>query len=421
MVSNTHDWTKNTPWAEYPMMKSIYKLYHAADHVKYAYFDYPHNYNKASREAVYKWFHRWMPGDADQPPTQEQPFTVDPASKLLVFLKQPLRNRDLTFQEMDPSLYHDLPKGALQMDAAAMLRYLKKQARQTLANYWPTKKSQWSRFDSVYGVAYRHILADTVPQHVHAKAMSKGAGASFRWKKLMIERGNRHDWIPAILFQPPKQAKQSKYVTLIVAPRGKSAIANSSGAGPNRLVQRLLNDGQSVMAIDAFKTGEHVLPKGVTTARDESEPRFTTFNKTDTQERIQDILTSGKFLENRFPGKSLKLVGLHQAGVWATLAAPLAPMFKMVIGDEDQLNPKQANQLLSSFFVPGLLRYGNVQTALALAANQGTRMTIYNVNPSLNKKKMKAVFKLFGHPKNLSMIRKQKLSRETMVRLLDQE
>jgi dienelactone hydrolase len=416
MVSDTHDWTKNTPWMEYPMMESIYKLYHAGSHVNYAYFDYPHNYNKPSRRAVYKWFHRWMPGKRGTL-LQPESFTVEPDSDLLVFLKHVVLDRDLTFDQMSPSSYHNLPEGALRMNGPALKRYLKETAQGQLNKYWSTNKSQWRGFDSLYGTGYRHILADSIPENVHGKIVANGSGKGFKYEKVLIERGQQHDWIPGVLFQPAGEKSASKDVTLVITPVGKHGISNQSGTGPDKLVQQLLARGQSVLAIDVFNTGEHILPHGMTTERNKNEPYFTTYNKTDTQQRIQDILTAGKYLKTRFQDANINLLGLHSAGIWCLLASPISsPLFNHIICDEYQLNPNWPSQWLS-FFIPGIAKYGGVQTALALDAKYDTKVTIYNVNQNLSKKKIKKVYEMFGHENNLSILR-EKPGTQDIIKML---
>ncbi len=53
MVSATGDWTSETPRREYPAVRSIYELYDRASEVEMVQIAAPHNYNQASREAMY--------------------------------------------------------------------------------------------------------------------------------------------------------------------------------------------------------------------------------------------------------------------------------------------------------------------------------------------------------------------------------
>src|SRR5262249_21744478 len=96
MVSATGDWTNETLGVEYPAVRSMYALLDATDRVTAVQYRAEHNYNKDSREAMYRWMARWLqhaPPDVERP---EQPFTVEPAADLLV-----LRNRALPDGALD--------------------------------------------------------------------------------------------------------------------------------------------------------------------------------------------------------------------------------------------------------------------------------------------------------------------------------
>jgi len=54
VVSSTHDWTRHTPVEEYPAIRKIYELYGRAQDVENVHIDAEHNYNRQSREAVYR-------------------------------------------------------------------------------------------------------------------------------------------------------------------------------------------------------------------------------------------------------------------------------------------------------------------------------------------------------------------------------
>lgn len=73
MVAATGDWTKNTPRDEFPAMKKIYALYDKAPEVESVQFNAPHNYNQASREAVYDFFARRILGQAGGPKESNVP------------------------------------------------------------------------------------------------------------------------------------------------------------------------------------------------------------------------------------------------------------------------------------------------------------------------------------------------------------
>jgi len=77
LISNTNDWTYNTRNTIVPVFKSYYRLYNAEDKLKNEHFDYKHNFNRSSREAMYGWFGKWLLGENDPTKLWEKPFVVD--------------------------------------------------------------------------------------------------------------------------------------------------------------------------------------------------------------------------------------------------------------------------------------------------------------------------------------------------------
>jgi dienelactone hydrolase len=90
MIAATGDWTKETIEVEYPAVRSIYQLFGAADRVHAVRIDAEHNYNKASREAMYAWMARWFKNAPADARIEERAFTVEPLQDLLVFHQRAL-------------------------------------------------------------------------------------------------------------------------------------------------------------------------------------------------------------------------------------------------------------------------------------------------------------------------------------------
>lgn len=83
IVAATGDWTKKMMEVEGPAIEHIYELFGAADRFDYAIFDYPHNYNQTTREAVYASFGKWLLKKSG--PISEQAYTKEPDTALRVF------------------------------------------------------------------------------------------------------------------------------------------------------------------------------------------------------------------------------------------------------------------------------------------------------------------------------------------------
>jgi dienelactone hydrolase len=100
MVSATGDWTKETMEVEYPAVRSIYDLFGAGDRVHAVRVDAEHNYNRASREAMYPFMARWLlsaPADAR---VEERGFTPEPLQDLLVFHRRGLPANAVTASQL---------------------------------------------------------------------------------------------------------------------------------------------------------------------------------------------------------------------------------------------------------------------------------------------------------------------------------
>lgn len=80
MVSTSGDWTTNTPDVEYPAIQEIYRLFDASDRVNNVHLDYPHNYNRDSRNAMYAWFGQWL---GNTPPPETEALTMPPQDQLM--------------------------------------------------------------------------------------------------------------------------------------------------------------------------------------------------------------------------------------------------------------------------------------------------------------------------------------------------
>lgn len=126
LVACTGDWTKNNPQEEWPAIKRVYDLYRAGDRTAVKQFNYQHNYNVESREAMYAWFGKWLMNDSDASHFKEKPFTVDVEAMRVWNDRTPL------------------PADALR--ESALTEALINRSRRQLADIWPTRSSALEKF-----------------------------------------------------------------------------------------------------------------------------------------------------------------------------------------------------------------------------------------------------------------------------------
>ena len=333
MVSATGDWTKNTPQVEFPSIRIVYKLYGAEDKVTNAHFDAPHNYNKGSREAMYAWFG----GLFGRSEVKEQPWAAEKDEDMLVFAHE--------------------PRPANALDGDRLIESRVQAAKDQLEAMKPHDKKSLEAFKKAYGPALRHCLAAQLPKEFHGEYRGQADYEGYPVRKLVIQ-----GTVPALAIQP----RLSRYTTILVHPQGKEAALN----GP--LAKYLLSRRHNVLAIDCFNTGEHLGPP-------ESADRLTrykffdTYNRTDTANRVQDILTT---LAGEEEALEVNLVGIGEAGLWCMLARALYPGVHKTVIDAAGFDSSDDQAFVERLYVPCLRRAGDFRTAGALIAPG--KMLIHN-------------------------------------------
>ena len=272
MVSATGDWTRNTPREEYPAIRRIYELYGAGDQVETVLIDAPHNYNQASREAVYRFFAKHALGDAvgaDSAKYREAQTALEPLQNMLA-----MHGRTL-------------PPGALNYD-------------QLFAQWVAAARRQTAAADPA-------TLRQRLALALHAE-WPAGVEHETEGERIVLGRPGRGDRVPGLWL--PGESRTA--ATLLVHPEGAQAARATAEAKARRRA------GRALLALDVFQTGAARAP------RDRSHRFFLTFNVSDDAARVQDILTGLAWL--RQTGYSeLELVGLDKASLWAVFAAALTP------------------------------------------------------------------------------------------------
>jgi len=381
MVSATGDWTDETPRVEYPATKSMYELFGAGDRVHYVQINAGHNYNKASREAVYAWFAKWLLGRLDATEVQEQPFTVEKDDDLLVFARD------------------ERPKNALNYEGLA--NQLIAHDKQLLDRREPTDQVSLDRFRDEMGPIFKTVLAveSPEPNDLMVERTGRTKRQDYWVERLIIGRKCHGDQIPAIMFIPaPPRAKFP--ATLIVHSEGKAVLVDMDRGEPGPLVSGLLKRGQAVMAIDPFLTGEYNSPFELA-RRERKGNYFTTFNPTDDALRIQDVLTAVAYLQSRWDVERVNLVGIADAGIWCLLAGGFADNVGRTAIDLATFDPEDDSAWEKRAFVPGIRRVGGLQTAASLTAPEP--LYLYNAHENFDVASIKEPYRAAGHEQNLEV------------------
>jgi regulator of RNase E activity RraA/dienelactone hydrolase len=310
MVSATGDWTRNTLEEEFPAIRRIYDLYGKGDEVEAVRIDAPHNYNRESREAVYRFFARKVLGATNLATYAERSFPSPKAQELLALHGRTLPAGALDYQGVFAQWRTWVTK---QIDAIGNLETRRRLLQLAIGTEWPVK-----------------------------------VAGEVEGERIVLTRRGAGDRIPGLWYPGKGQP------VLVVAPEG-AAAARKHGA-----VEKLLAARRPVLLIDAFQTGAAVAP------RDRTKPHFLTFNRSDDALRAQDIVTAVKWLVDQHAGARVELIGVGRAAVWSRFAAAVMPVKVTLQAPVDPLFQGSDDDLLRDFDVPHIQRAGGWRSALLL-------------------------------------------------------
>ena len=340
LVAATGDWTKATMTVEGPAIEHIYQLLNAGDKFRYVRFDFGHNYNQTSREAVYAWFGKWLLKNPDPASLKEAPYQKEPDTDLWVFPDG------------------KLPEGAA--TEAQIIESLKNRHRTQWESLAVRDRAGMEKFKKVIEPAWRHTLQIyQPPTAVQCRAENVRESGEFTAATLQISRSEGAPTIQASYWAP-----RGKAVTkIVVLCSGDTASASPDAEGkPANLPSSLLERGLAVLRVDRFSTG---------TPTNQFTNFYSTYNRTEVQERVRDLLAvCAAAGSNADPHgrryREVILWGSGRAGLWALLAAPGAGT---VVADCDQLDVASDEALLApDLFCPGIRNIGAFEGAAMLAA-----------------------------------------------------
>jgi dienelactone hydrolase len=316
IVAATGDWTKKMMEVEGPAIESVYKLFRAEEKFDYAIFDYGHNYNKTTREAVYASFGKWLLKEKDASKLKEQPYTKETDAALRVFPEGKLPDRALNEPEFIQSL--------VQM-YSQQLEGIKPTDAKSLKNWKQQMLPAWE-----HALQLQHVKAGAwgrTGNDIVTKRMPDGAEVKFSIRE-------------------PANGKNSKWVVIRVGSMQDESLLNA-----------LHEKDFTIVTLKTKRTPE----------RDQFENYYHTYNRTYAQELAADIKVAAEYVREHYPRKKLVLVGHSDPSIFGTfLAAPLADA---VVVDANAIDESSdADLLKQGVFFPGLRRIGSLQGIAALAA-----------------------------------------------------
>lgn len=348
IVGASGDWTARTMTNAYPSLQMVYAQAGATTHLDAEVFDFPHNYNRTSRNAVYAFLAKWLLGPMDAESTREGTLKIEEPKDLFAF-------------DAD----HPYPADArtpaqLESDLVAM-------AARQLDKLAPTD-------DPVRWEAGRALLAGTlkvrvglenpIPRESTAKEVRRVARDGLAITHFTVGRKGKGDLIPVVRLAP---AHPNGRLTVLFSARGKAELTTPEGT-PSPIAKALLDRGHTVVGFDPLFIGE---------AHDPTEPaeaRPTTiysdcYNPSLAADRAQDLATVISWARALAEVREVNLVAPGPIGPLALLARPRLEGISRTFVDLAGIDPADGSKPWpTGLDLPGLLQFGGLKAAAALTS-----------------------------------------------------
>lgn len=365
LIAATGDWTKNTLSVEFPAIRGVYRLLGAEPAVAAVLKDAPHNNNRESREAAYGFFSRRL---LDQPigggPLPEPEGAPAPVEELMVF--------------------QGLPRPANELDLSGMVLWWTGMARRQLEEARPHDEASLAAFRVRFGVALAHALAAEIPRAtdliVSPALRSETHGVTE--ERFFLSRRGKGDRVEVALWSPRMAEDRRSFVQ----------VAMAAPAARTRLVDALLEAGHRVLGVSLFAGSTSPPPPEI--------QFFTTYNRTDTANQVQDVLTAVAYLRGLDDVRRLAVIGAGRAGLPTLLARALAPPVDALASDVGDFASEDEEAYLRELFVPGILRAGGFLTA-ALADTE-CPILVHNAGARFDTASIADAYRALGRESNFT-------------------
>ena len=375
MVGATGDWTKLTMSRAYPAIRGVYSLVGSPDRVAAQVFDFPHNYNKTTRNAVYAFMSRWLLGIEDSQKTAEGEQTPEKPEDLVTFdAAHPAPTDRKSSEQLEAHLIATLGKLLDDLSPAV------------------TSPARWeaSRRMLLTSLKYRVGVTNPAPADLTHHEIRRINRDGLTIVHSVVGRKTAGDAVPVVRLLP---AHPSGRLTIIANPRGKVALAMATGE-PVPIAKALLSLGQSVVGFDPLFVGESLDPGSPNSRRPET-VHFETYNPVVAADQMQDLATVVAWARSQPDVREVSLVGQDLSGPQVLLARPvLEGLARTAIDLKDLPDPQAPGPYPAPLDLPGMYQFGGFNAAAALMAP--APLWIYGASATFNTSTAKTAYGLSG-------------------------
>ena len=340
-MTTADDWTKEMPTKGFPDLAKHWASLGAAKNVQlFHHPEFPHNYNRVSRMAMYGFFNEHLRLGKTQ--IDEPEFA-------------PLSREELTVWDAA----HPAPKGGAEFE-------------RQLCKWWVDDARKHVTMEQVQAAveAIFHRTLAGEKAAMNRETLKKSVRGDWVMMQAVIENAARHEAIPALFFHPKKW---NGHTVLWLTAKGKNGLLN--GGEPTEEVQRLVASGVSVVGVDMLMQGEF-LPDGQsdTPTRRVKNPREAAcythgYNDSLFTQRVHDVLSALAFIRDHqeHKSKTISLVALDETAPIAITARALSGVaVKNTAIDLSDFRFENVADLRSPYFQPAIAKYGDLPAILLL-------------------------------------------------------
>lgn len=363
LVGASGDWTKLTMSNAYPTLRQVYSLYGKTDRISADVFDFPHNYNQTSRNAVYAFMGKWLLGIEDPSSTREGAITLEKPEDLV------------TFNKLTPAPSYRRTPAELENDLIAIqTRQLESLAPAGNSAAWEASRALLLTSHKV-----RVGLVNPTPAEMDSRELRRVVREGATEIHTVIGRKAIGDQIPVARLFPKNPNGR---LTVLANPHGKAILANE-GRGL-MMIKDLLSRGQSVVVFDPLFVGEAFDPSNPVAKRPDT-VHSDTYNPSVAAEQIQDLATVIAWARSQPDVHEVSLIGQGRSGPQVLLALPLLSGLARTAVDLHEYDDGDGSIALpAELDLPGLLQSGGFKAAAALSAPRP--LWLHRTGPKFDRK-----------------------------------
>ncbi|MDA1013024.1 MAG: VCBS repeat-containing protein, partial [Planctomycetota bacterium] len=356
LLISADDATRTMSMRGFPELRQHYRAFKAAEHVKHVSLtQFPHNYNHASRAAMYEFVNRHLKLGLTEPIVERPYRRLSQAERTVFDDAHPRPAADARFEQR-------------------LLQQINTASQKQIAALKPRDDASLKTYREVVGGGW-DVLLRRLP-HNHGVRFAKKLsvdrdGFKMSTGLLSYTSVETHTAeLPLVALTPKKSVQRT---VIWIHESGKAGLFNQDGT-PRAPVTRMLAQGRTVVGIDLLQQGEF-LADGKPSPRQRALPGEAgyggwtyCYNLPRFARQVHDILAVIQWVRQQDASCKLDIIGLRAAGpLVAAAVVQSSHQISRAAIHTDGFRFADVTDIYDGRFLPGAAKYGDVPGLLSLA------------------------------------------------------